>query len=120
MRLTALFIALFASLLWSFETVEDSKSRFVFHDYIAETTPVACEEGDFHLLPENAFYKEGSGMPYRSYRVAIPANAKPSVSVKDSIRVPFGKTWCNADSLKNGSVEVSSPKLRDGVWVVDI
>ena len=85
MRLTALFIALFASLLWSFETVEDSKSRFVFHDYIAETTPVACEEGDFHLLPENAFYKEGSGMPYRSYRVAIPANEIGRASCRERV-----------------------------------
>ena len=120
MRLTALFIALFASLLWSFETVEDSKSRFVLQDGIADVTPVACEEGDYHLLPENAVYQNGSGMPYRIYRVALPSNAKPSVTVSDSVRTSFGKTWCKSDSLKNGSVQISAPKLRDGVWVSDI
>lgn len=120
MRFSALFIALFASLLWSFETVEDSKSRFVLQDGIADITPIACEEGDYHLLPENAVYEDGSGMPYRVYRVALPTNTKPSVSIIDSVRVPFGKSWCKSDSLKNGSVQISSPKLRDGVWVSDV
>lgn len=78
-----------------------------------------CDGGGSRLLPENASYREGSGTPYRIYRVALPSNAKPSVSVAD-VSTRRLSDWCAADTLKNGSVEISSPKLYDGVWVTDI
>ncbi len=120
MRFFAIVIAFFTSALWAFETLEDSKARFVFKDGIADTAPVDCDGGSYHLLPENAFYKKGSGTPYRVYRIALPSKSKPTVVVKDSVRTIFSKPWCKSDSLKSGSVEVFAPKLRDGVWVTDV
>lgn len=120
MRLGVLCVLLWAAFLSAFDIVEDSKSRFVFRDDVSDISPASCEDGDFRLLPENAFYKENSRTPYRVYRVAVPANAKPSVQVKDSLSSKFPVRWCAADALENASVEVSSPKLWDGAWVVDI
>lgn len=120
MRAALLAVLLVARFLWAFETLEDSKARFVFRDKIEGISPVSCADGDFHLLPENAVYRDGSGTPYRAYRVAVPSNAKPSVSVEDSVVSRFSKNWCVSDSLKGGKVEVSAPVLRDGVWVVDV
>ncbi len=120
MRLGVFCVLLWVAFLSAFEIVEDSRSRFVFRDGVSGISPVSCADGDFRLLPENAIYKENSGTPYRVYRIAVPANAKPSVYVKDSVSTKFPLRWCAADSLKNASVEVSSPKLWDGVWVVDV
>lgn len=120
MRLGVVCVLLWVALLSAFEVIEDSKARFVFRDGVSGISPVPCEEGDFRLLPENAFYRDNSGTPYRVYRVALPANAKPSVLVTDSVSTRFPLRWCTADSLRDASVEVSAPKLWDGVWVVDI
>ncbi len=120
MRLGVFCVLLCAAFLSAFETLEDSRSRFVFRDGVSDLSPASCEEGDFRLLPENAFYRENSRTPYRVYRVAIPANAKPSVQVTDSVLTEFPLRWCSADSPGNASVEVSAPRLWDGVWVVDV
>lgn len=120
MRLGVYLVLCLTVLSSAFEVVEDGKSRFVFRDKIADASPVACGEKDFRLLPENAFYKEGSGTPYRLYRIAVPSDAKPSVEVSDSVSTKFSKSWCASDSLRNASVEISSPKIWDGVRVVDV
>ncbi len=120
MRLGFLCVLLWVAFLSAFETVEDSRSRFVFRDGVSDVSPASCEDGDFRLLPENAFYRENSRTPYRVYRVAVPANARPSVQVTDSVLTKFPQRWCSEDVLENASVEVSAPRLWDGVWVVDV
>lgn len=120
MRSALFFVLAICSALWAFETVEDSRSRFVFRDGVSGVLPVPCEGSGYRMFPENAVYRDRSKMPYRSYRIAVPANAKPSVRLTDSLSESFPKTWCAEDSLSNASVEVSSPKLWDGVWTVDV
>lgn len=120
MKFFAVFIFFWTTFLWSFETLEDSKTRFVFKDKVLDSELAACEDGSYRLLPENGVYKSSSSMPYRAYRIAVPANEKPSVSIRDSIRFRFPEKWCAEDSLQNSAVEVSAPRLHDGLWVVDV
>lgn len=105
---------------WAFSVREDSKTRFVIEDGVGDLSLTACAEGGSRLLPENAVYREGSATPYRIYRVALPSNARPTVSVSDISVSALLSDWCAADTLKNGSVEISAPKLYDDVWVADI
>lgn len=110
MKFFAVFIFFWTTFLWSFETLEDSKTRFVFKDKVLDSELAACEDGSYRLLPENGVYKSSSSMPYRAYRIAVPANEKPSVSIRDSIRFRFPEKWCAEDSLQNSAVEVSDRK----------
>ena len=96
MKFFAVFIFFWTTFLWSFETLEDSKTRFVFKDKVLDSELAACEDGSYRLLPENGVYKSSSSMPYRAYRIAVPANEKPSVSIRDSIRFRFPEKWCAA------------------------
>lgn len=120
MKFSALFTLIFISFLWAFESVEDSRTRFVFTDQVVESSAEVCADGGSRLLPENAFYKKGSHLPYRTYRIAIPANAKPTATISDLARSRFEGNWCRSDSLQNGALEISKPILRDGIWTVDV
>ena len=72
--------------------VEDSRNRFVLDDVVMESSAHACNSPEDHgevFLPENAAYLDGNSMPFRHYRVALPSNQKPQVSVIDQKTVPL-------------------------------
>ena len=94
-----------------------------------ESSAHACNSPEDHgevFLPENAAYLDGNSMPFRHYRVALPSNQKPQVSVIDQKTVPLKKPLCKGgpggetDVLKFLPVDVSKPILRDGLWMTDI
>ena len=66
--------------------VEDSRSRFVADDEVLDASVYGCidELGEAvpgsRFVPENATLGDSSDVPYRTYRVAIPAGARPRVS----------------------------------------
>ena len=45
MKFFAVFIFFWTTFLWSFETLEDSKTRFVFKDKVLDSELAACEDG---------------------------------------------------------------------------
>ena len=109
--------------------VEDSKSRFVLDDAVIESSVHSCLDAKDRggvFLPENAAYLDGNSVPFRYYRVALPNNQKPNVSLTDSKVVPLGKSLCKdgpggaKDSLRFLPVDVSAPYMRDGLWMTDI
>ncbi len=118
----------------AFDVVEDSKSRFVLDDEVLDSHVYECDELDGTssnlnnartFSPENVMYENGNGVPFRSYRVALPTRNAPSVSVSGGKLLPLGYTHCsNADNrrppLQFKSVRVSEPYLKDGLWVTDI
>ena len=109
--------------------VEDSRSRFVLEDVVLESTVHGCDSLDSRggkFVPEGAAYLDGNSMPFRYYRVALPTKDKPDVSVNDISTVALGKPLCKegpqgtTDSLRFQPVDVSTPFLRDGLWMTDI
>lgn len=106
--------------------VEDSRSRFVLEDEVIDATVYDCVDEQGNLLdgsrfePENAVYADGNALPYRVYRVAIPGNAAPSVSVSNVKTKILGASFCKDAKIAFSSVQVSNPFLKDGLWMVDI
>lgn len=102
--------------------VEDSKNRFILEDEVWDSSTHPCDDqsSGIQFIPEQAFYQDGNGVPFRYYRVAIPSNAKPRVSVSNDKTIPLGAAHCHADSLKFVPIEVGTPFLKDGLWMTDI
>ena len=126
--LISLFVTLGAVCSFA-RVVEDSKNRFVLDDAVVESSVHQCLDANDHggvFLPENAAYLDGNAVPFRYYRVALPSNQKPAVSVTDSKLVPLGKSLCKGgpggkeDSLKFLPVNISEPVMRDGLWMTEI
>ena len=102
------------------QVVEDSRSRFVLDDEVYESAVYGCESGKGALfLPENAAVSE-DGSAYRVYHVALPSNAKPSVSIGKVKLVQLGARHCKGDSLKIRPLSVGAPYMRDGLWIAEI
>ena len=101
--------------------VEDSKNRFVLDDEVLDSSTKSCEDGSGkRFVPENAFYVDSSNVPVRHYRVALPSNSKPSVSVTTNKVVSLGASPCKSTPARIPSVDVSSPFLKDNLWMVDV
>lgn len=103
--------------------VEDSRAKFVLDDEVVESSLHTCGPGDrdqVKVFPEDAFWDDGNGVPFRYYRVALPTNSLPSVSVEDKNLVPVTKPYCKSDTLSFASVSASAPIFRDGLWITDI
>ena len=101
--------------------VEDSKKRFILDDEVLDSSTKSCEDGSgMRFVPENAFYVDVGNVPVRHYRVALPSNAKPSVSVTNGKLVSLGASPCKSTPAKIPSVDVSNPFLKDNLWMVDV
>ncbi|GEM_PF-473852 len=101
--------------------VEDSKNRFVFDDEVLDSSTKSCEDGSgLRFDPENAFYVSSGDVPVRHYRVALPSQAMPSVSVTNNRLVSLGGAPCKSTPVKIQSIDVSSPFLKDNLWMVDV
>lgn len=106
--------------------VEDSRSRFVLDDGVLETSIHGCmdEQGGFipgnRFDPENSTVSDDSDVPFRIYRVAVPAGATPRVSLSVKKTKPLQGSFCKEGKLKFFPVSASSPYLRDGLWIVDV
>lgn len=106
--------------------VEDSRSRFVLDDDVLDASVYDCVDGQGKSIPGNRFLPEFSSMdddndvPFRLYRVAIPAGATPRVSLSVKKTKPLPGSFCKDGKLKFSSVVASSPYKQDGLWMVDI
>lgn len=106
--------------------VEDSRSRFVADDEVLDASVYGCidELGEAvpgsRFAPENSTFADSSDVPYRTYRVAIPAGARPRVSVSVKKTIPLGASYCEGATLKFSPVRASAPFLKDGLWMVDV
>ena len=101
--------------------VEDSKKHFILDDEVLDASKKTCEDGSgMYFLPENAFYMDSSSVPIRHYRLAVPSNNTPSVSVTNSELLPLGAPLCKSKPAKFISVSVSAPFLKDNLWMVDV
>ena len=99
--------------------IEDSRKHFILDDEVLDSSRESCEDGSgkrFH--PERVVYMDS--VPFRHYRVALPSSEKPSVSVTNSKLVPLGSSPCKSTPAKVQSVSVSTPYIKDGVWVTDV
>ena len=106
--------------------VEDSRSRFVLDDGVYDTSVYVCSDergteipGN-RFIPENSFVDDNSDVPFRLYRVAVPAGATPRVSLSVKKTKNLKGSPCKGAKLKSSPVHASSPYLRDGLWIVDI
>lgn len=120
-------MALFAVPVFASKVVEDSQSRFVLDDEVLKTSVVNCPDSKGgYFLPENAFFEDGNGVPFRTYRIALPTRDLPRVSITDKKFVSLGKPWCSStddggvDSLKFKPIQTSEPVLKDGLWISEI
>ena len=99
--------------------VEDSRSRFVLDDGVLDATVYDCVDGQGKLIPGSRFLPEFSSMdddndvPFRVYRVAIPAGATPRVSLSVKKTEPLQGNFCKDGKLKFSPVVASSPYMRD-------
>lgn len=101
--------------------VEDAKNRFILDDEVMDSSKKSCEDGSgMRFAPENAFYVDSGYVPVRHYRVAIPSNTKPSVSVVNNKLLLLDASPCKSTPVKISSVDVSSPFLKDNLWMVDV
>lgn len=114
-----LFVACAAVSSLASSVIEDSRKQFILDDEVLSSFEVSCEDGSgkqFH--PENAFFKDGA--PFRNYRLALPSGDKPSVSVTNSKLTPLGSSLCKSVLIKQQSITMSSPFLKDNVWMIDV
>ena len=106
--------------------VEDSRSRFVLDDGVSDTAIYGCTDEMGEEIPGNRFAPENStvdgngGVPFRIYRVAVPAGATPRVSVSVKKTKSLKGEFCKGGSLNFSPVKASAPIMRDGLWMVDI
>ena len=106
--------------------VEDSRSRFVLDDGVSDTAIYGCTDEMGEEIPGNRFAPENStvdgngGVPFRIYRVAVPAGATPRVSVSVKKTKALKGDFCKGSSLNFSPVKASAPIMRDGLWMVDI
>lgn len=114
--------------------VEDSRTKFVLEDEVHSTEESPCLDLDGTpslgnhgrtFAPENAFYDDGNGVPYRTYRVALPSNRVPEVSVTDSKLLPLMSSHCSMvdktrDPLLFSTPSASKPFFKDGLWYSDV
>ena len=116
-----LFVACAAVSSLASSVVEDSKKHFILDDEVLNSSKEACSEGSgMQFLPENAYYSDSNAVPFRYYRLALPSNAKPSISVTDSKLVPLGTSLCKSTPAKFLPVSVSEPFLKDNLWMADV
>jgi len=119
-------VLLFAVASFAITVVEDSRSRFVAEDAVLDASVYGCmdEMGEkvpgSRFIPEKSAFADSSDVPYRVYRVAIPAGSKPRVSVSVKKTVPLGASYCEGANLRFSSVKASAPFLKDGLWMVDV
>lgn len=120
-KLQILFVACATVSSLASSVVEDSKRHFILDDEVLNSSAELCEDGSgMRFSPENAFYSDSNGVPLRHYRIALPSNAKPSVSVTDSKVLPLGASLCKSTSAKALPVSVSEPYLKDNLWQTDV
>ena len=101
--------------------VEDSKKRFILDDEVIDSSTERCEDGSgMRFVPENAFYGDSNAVPVRYYRVALPSNTKPSVSVSDNKLVSLGAPLCKSTPAVFSPVSVSDPYFKDNLWMADV
>ena len=111
---------------FAMNVVEDSRSRFVADDEVLDASVYGCidELGEAvpgsRFVPENSTLADSSDVPYRIYRVAIPAGARPRVSVSVKKTIPLGATYCEGANLRFSPVRASAPFMKDGLWMVDV
>lgn len=106
---------------WASTVVEDSRSRFVLDDVVYDNSAHSCDDGaSARFVPDESTPLDGINDAYRVYHVALPSNAKPSVSVGKVKLVSLGKPLCKGDSLKFHPLSVSKPYMRDGLWISEI
>ena len=128
MKLKSSIIAflLLAVASFAMTVVEDSRSRFVADDVVLDATVYGCidELGravpGSRFVPENSTFADSGDVPSRVYRVAIPAGAKPRVSVSVKKTIPLGAQYCEGANLRFMPVKASAPFLKDGLWMVDV
>lgn len=127
-RLKKSLIFLFAAVAYSMaaSTLVDSKSQFVLEDEVADASVYPClddrghvQEG-FRFVPENSRLDDESGMPYRTYRVALPSRDVPAVSLESVKTLALGKPFCKGLTLKSSGLKIKGPFLKDGLWVADV
>ncbi len=119
----AVLLALLSVPALAAKILEDSRNRFVLEDVVQESGVHDCESGKSaqgRFSPEDAFYSDGNGVPFRYYRVALPTRDLPTVSVANLKTVPLDKPICEEAPLKFLPVEASTPEFKDGLWVTDI
>lgn len=106
--------------------IEDSRERFVMDDGVLNSGVYSCTDMEgkpiegYMFNPEMAAYDNGNMLPYRVYRIAVPGNQRPSVSVTDVKTVPLDKPFCKGASIKYSGTEVAGPFFKDGLWMVDV
>lgn len=106
--------------------VEDSRSRFVLDDAVVDASVYGCT--DFEgvdipgktFIPENSEYDPNFGIPFRIYRVAVPAGSTPRVSLSVQATVPLGGDYCKGVKPRFTPVKASAPELRDGLWIMEV
>ena len=106
--------------------VEDSHSRFVLDDAVIDASVYGCTDDEGvgvpgrTFVPENSEYDPEYGMPFRIYRVAVPAGSTPRVSVSVKSTVPLGGAYCKGVEPRFSGVKASAPVLKDGLWIMEV
>ncbi len=114
-------VAAFASTV-----VEDSKSRFVIEDEVTDVDAHQCMDYEGTLVegytfdPERSFREHGNDLAFRLFRVAVPGNQVPAVSISKVETKPLGKPFCKNGKIDFKPLNVSRPYFKDGLWMVDI
>ena len=106
--------------------VEDSRSRFVIDDAVVDATVYGCTDAEGvaipgkTFVPENSEYDPNFGIPFRIYRVAVPAGSTPRVSLSVQTTVPLGGDYCKGVEPRFSPVKASAPELKDGLWIMEV
>lgn len=116
-------VALLAMPSFASKIIEDSRAKFILEDDVYETDIFDCESGnpaEGRFKPEGAHYQDDNGVPFRYYRIALPNNELPTVSISDINMVSLGKAHCKDEPLKFLPISTSEPVLKDGLWITDV
>ncbi|MCL2101152.1 MAG: C25 family cysteine peptidase, partial [Fibromonadales bacterium] len=107
--------------VFALEIQRDQQNEFIFTDKVAALSEVPCKN-DVFFMPDNASFfgeAEAPGIPFRTYIIALPSSALPSVEVQNIKTERVNGKPCGA--AENPSLlQIGKPYLKDNLWRVKI
>ncbi|MDR3000074.1 MAG: C25 family cysteine peptidase [Fibromonadaceae bacterium] len=107
--------------VFALEIQRDLSNEFIFTDKVSALSETPCKN-DVFFMPENASFfgeAEAPGTPFRTYIIALPNSALPSVEVQNIKTERVSGKPCGVAENPN-SLQIGKPYLKDNLWRVKI
>jgi hypothetical protein len=107
--------------IFALEIQRDYQNEFVFTDNVAALSEQPCQTGVVFVPDNSVFFgsSEATGIPFRTYTIALPGSSLPSVNVENLRTEKLNGKPCGTE-LNPNSLKIGKPYLKDNLWRVKI